>query len=171
MPYKMTQPALLNPLLLWTQLAMKTAETLVASGQVITSRVGQISRAGANPSARDRREMILMGSEKVKAAMQSGLAVATRLQSANLQLIARAWQQWFASLGAMNALATSRSAGAALARQSRLFHALSRSGRTHSRISSDAARLAGAALTPVHSASTSNARRLARAKTRRASRR
>jgi hypothetical protein len=115
--------------------------------------------------------MILMGSEEVKAAMQSGLAVATRLQSANLQLIARAWQQWFASLGVMNALATSRSAGAALARQSRLFHALSRSGRSNSRISSDAARLAGAALTPVHSASTSNARRLARAKTRRASRR
>jgi hypothetical protein len=171
MPSKLMQPVLFNPFPLWTQLAIRTVETLAASGQVITSRVGQISRAGANPNARDRREMILMGSEKVKAATQSGLAVATRLQSANLQLFTRAWQQWFASLGAMNALGTSRSVGEALARQNRLLQALSRSGRTTSRLSGDAARLASAALAPMHRASTANARRLTRVKAGFASRR
>jgi hypothetical protein len=171
MPYKLMQPTLFNPFLLWTQVAIKSAEMLFSSGQVIASRTGQMARAGANPSARDRREMILMGSEKAKAATQSGLAFATRLKSANLQLIGRAWQQWFASLGAMNALMTSRSVGEALARQNRLFNTLSRSGRTHARISSDTARLASAALKPVHSASTANARRLARVKVRGATRR
>ena len=168
MPYNVFHPSLFNPFLLWTDLAVKTTEMLASSGQVIASRVGQIARAGANPSPRDLREIALMGSEKVKAAGESGLAVATRLQQTNYTLMARAWQQWFASLGAMNSLATSRSFGEALARQHRLLKALSRSGRTQSRISSDAARLAGAALGPVHSASTANARRLARAKSRRA---
>lgn len=171
MPYNMIHPALFNPFLLWTDLAMKTTEMLVSSGQVIGSRVDQIVRAGANPSPRDMREIALMGSEKVKAATESGLAVATRLQSTNYQLMARAWQQWFASLGAMNALVTSRSFGEALSRQNKLFNALSRSGRTQALISSDTARLASAALKPVHSASTANARRLARVKTRSTARR
>jgi hypothetical protein len=158
----LTYPALFNPLLLWSDLAVKTAEMLVSSGQVIGTRVGRMARAGANPSARDRREMALMGSEKLKAATESGLAVATQLQSANYQLMARAWQQWFASLEAMNALATSRSFGEVLARQHRLVDALGRSGRTQARLSADGARLAGAARKPVHRASTANAKRLAR---------
>lgn len=168
MPYPLMPPAaLFNPFLLWTQLAIQTSEMLVSSGQVIASRLGQLARAGANPSARDRREMILMGSEKVKAATQSGLAVAARLQSANFQLMARAWRQWFAGLGAMNALVASRSLGEALARQHRLANALGRSGRTQGRIAGDTARLASAALKPVHGAATANARRLARVDSRR----
>jgi hypothetical protein len=170
MAYKLSQPALFNPFLLWSDLAVKSTEMMVSSGQVIGSRVNQMARAGANPSARDLREMTLMGSEKVKAATESGLAIASRLQSTNYALMARAWQQWFASLGAMNALATSRSFGEALSRQNRLFNALSRSGRTQARISSDTARLASAALKPVHGASTANARRLARVKARAAHR-
>jgi hypothetical protein len=171
MPQRFLSAASFNPFLLWADVAVKTTEMLFSSGQVIHSRLGRMSRAGANPSASDRREMILMGSEKVKAATQSGLAVATRMQSANLQLMTRAWQQWLASLGAMNALFTSRSVGEALARQNRLFNALGRSGRTHALISSDTARLASAALKPVHRASTANAKRLGRVKVRNATRR
>jgi hypothetical protein len=159
-------PALFNPLMLWADLAMKTSEMLVASGQVIGTRVDRMARAGAKPSARDLKEFTLMGSEKVKAATESGLAVATRLQSANYQLMARAWQQWFASLGAMSSLAGSRTFGEALSRQNRLFNSLVRSGRTHSQLSGDTARLASAALKPIHSAASANARRLARTRTR-----
>jgi hypothetical protein len=166
MPYNVIHPSLFNPFLLWADFAAKSAEMLASSGQVIASRVGQIARAGSTPSPRDVREIVLMGSEKVKAAGESGLAVATRLQQTNYALMAQAWQQWFASLGAMNALATSRSFGEALSRQHQLFNALSRSGRTQARISADTARLASAALKPVHGASTANARRLARAKSR-----
>jgi hypothetical protein len=166
MPYNVFHPTLFNPFMLWADLAMKTTEMLVSSGQVIGSRVDQIARAGANPSPRDMREIVLMGSEKVKAASESGIAVATRLQSANFQLMARAWQQWFATLGAFSALGNSRSFGEALARQNRLFNALTRSNRTQSQLSGDTARLMSAALKPVHRASTANAKRLARARVR-----
>jgi hypothetical protein len=156
------RPALFAPFMLWADLGLRTAEMLVASGQVIGTRVGRISRAGANPSARDIKEFTLMGSEKVKAATQSATAIATRVQSANYQLIARGWQQWLANLGAMSSLASSRTFSEALSRQSRLLHSLARSGPTHSRLSSDTARLFSAALAPVHGAATANARRLAR---------
>jgi hypothetical protein len=159
-------PAVFNPFLLWADVAVKTTEMLLSSGQVIGTRVGRMARAGANPSARDRREFALMSSEKVKAATQSGLAVAARLQAANWQLYARAWQQWLASMTAFSSLASSRSMGDVLSRQYALFNALGRSGRTHGRISTDVARLASAALKPVHAASTANARRLARVRTR-----
>ena len=156
------RPAFFDPFTLWADLAVRTTEMLVASSQVIGSRLGQIAQAGANPSAHDIEEFTLMGSEKVKAATQSGVAIATRLQSANYQLMARGWQQWVANLAAMSALASSRTFGEALSRQSRLFHSLARSGHTHSRLSSDTARLLSAALDPVHGAATANARRLAR---------
>ena len=93
-------PAVFNPFMLWADVAVKTTEMLVSSGQVIGTRVGRMARAGANPSARDRREMALMGSEKVKAATASGLAVAARLQAANWQLYARAWEPHLQRRGA-----------------------------------------------------------------------
>jgi hypothetical protein len=164
-------PSLFNPAVLWADLALKATEMMVSSAEVIGNRVDQIARAGANPSPRDMREIVLMGSEKVKAATESGLAVATRMQSQNLQIFTRAWQQWLTSLGAMAALATSRTFGEALARQHSLFNALSRSTRTHAQISGDTARLAHAAMKPVHAASTANAKRLRRAKKTRSTRR
>jgi hypothetical protein len=164
-------PSLFNPAMLWADLAMKATEMMVSSVEVIGNRVDQIARAGANPSPRDIREIALMSSEKVKAATESNLAVATRMQSQNMQIFARAWQQWLASLGAMAALTTSRSFGEALSRQNTLFNSLSRSGHTHAQISSDTARLAHAAMKPVHAASTANAKRLRRAKKTRSVRR
>jgi hypothetical protein len=153
---------LFTPFMLWADLGLRTTEMLLASGQVIGTRVGRMARAGAHPSARDTKEFTLMGTEKVKAAAQSGLAVAAQLQSANYQLMARGWQQWLASLGAMSALGSSRSFSEAVSRQQRLVHSLARSGHTHSRLSGDTARLLSAALAPVHGAATANARRLAR---------
>lgn len=162
----LTHPSLFNPFMLWADLALKGTEMMVSSSQVIGSRVDQMARAGANPSPRDVKEFALMGSEKVKAATESGLAVALRMQSANYQLMARAWQQWFAAWGAMASLGTSRSFGEALSRQNTLYNALARSGRTTARLSSDAARMGGVAMKPFHTASTANARRLGKARAR-----
>jgi hypothetical protein len=167
MAFNQFHPALFDPFMLWTDLAMKTTEMMVSSGEVIGERVDQIARAGANPSARDMKEIALMGTEKVKAATDSSLAIATQIQAANLQLFARAWQQWFTSLGALAALGSSRSFGEVLARQDRLFNSLTRSARTQGQISGGSARLMHAAIKPVHAAATGNARRFARAKKRR----
>lgn len=167
MPRPSSSFALFDPFLLWADVGMKTAEMLYSSGQVIGKRVDRMARAGHQPNARDRREFRLMGTEKVKAAAESGLAVAARMQSANYQLMARAWQQGFANIAAMTSLAGSRSPVEALSRQMSLYRSLGRSQGTQARLSTDAARLAGAALKPVHGAATANARRLARVKTRR----
>jgi hypothetical protein len=162
----MTKPvfttAAFDPFHLWTDFAMKSAEMLWSSGQVISSRLDRMARAGVNPSAHDRREMLLMGSEKVRAASDSALAVASRMQVANWELILRGWRQGFANLSAMGMLMASRNAGELFARQRHLFDSLRRSGPTHAHLSSDAARLATAALLPVHRAATANAKRLSR---------
>lgn len=122
------------PLAPWLQLGTRTAEMLAASGQVIAMRVTRMAAAGASPTARDRKEFLLMGSEKVQAGAQSALAVGAQWQAMSWQLWARAWQQWLALLG-----------GGAL-----------RAAPLHSHLP----RLAQAALAPVHRAATANARRL-----------
>ena len=149
-----------NPAMLWADFAMKSTEMLISSGQVIGSRVDQMARAGATPSASDRKEFALMGSEKVRAATESGLAMATRLQSMNGNLWLRAWQQWFAGGNALMSLASSKTLGQAVERQGAVYRNLARSAGTASQLSNATARLAHSGLAPVHRAATANARRL-----------
>ena len=119
-------PTLLNPGLLWFDYAAKTAEMLLSSGFVINSRVNRLAKAGPLPSARDRKEFMLMGAEKAQAAQESLLAVYPRMAAAGLAMMTGAW---------------------------RPAHALHES-----------ARIAHAALAPVHRKATANARRLSGAK-------
>jgi hypothetical protein len=131
---KATPPLPILPLTPWLQLGTRTAEMLLASGQVIAMRVSRMAAAGASPTARDRKEFLRMGSEKVQAGAQSALAVGAQWQAIGWQLWARGWQQWMTLLG-----------GAAV-----------RAAPLHSHLP----RLAQAALAPVHRAATANARRL-----------
>lgn len=85
-------PPLFNPFALWMDLSLKTAEMLFASGVVIGTRVGRMQRAGPVPNARDRKEFTLMGAEKVKAMTDASVAVATRMQQTQLQLMSAALQ-------------------------------------------------------------------------------
>ncbi len=91
-------PQLFNPFMQWVEFATKSMEMFISSGQVISTRVNQMARAGANPSSRDMKEFALMGSEKVKAATESGLAVATGMQSAHYHLMTRGWPHWVHSM-------------------------------------------------------------------------
>ncbi|WP_298933390.1 hypothetical protein [uncultured Ramlibacter sp.] len=109
---------LFAPAMLWADLALKSSEMLLASGQVIGTRVHRMARAGAQPSARDRKEFVRMGSEKLQAAGESAWAVAARMQSAQFQSAPRgfgAWGAW-ASLG-QAALAPYHGASTANARR------------------------------------------------------
>lgn len=123
-----------SPLAPWLQLGTRSAEMLLASGQVIAMRVTRMAAAGANPSARDRKEFLRMGSEKVQAGAQSAWAVGAQWQAIGWELWSRAWRQWLALFG-----------GTALRGAPQLQHL---------------PRLAQAALAPVHRAATANARRL-----------
>ena len=49
-----------NPFLIWTDLALKTAEMMLASLQAIGHRTGLMIAAGREPSERDCREFTLM---------------------------------------------------------------------------------------------------------------
>ena len=60
-----------------TALAAKAAELAFAVPQVMAHRIGRMVLAGANPSARDRREFTRMGSEKSAAFVESWIAMAT----------------------------------------------------------------------------------------------
>ena len=74
-----------GPLDLWMRLAFRTSEMLWASTQVIAFRTSGMLRHGSTPSARDRRELILMGREKVEAAAESATAMGYLLRM-NLEL-------------------------------------------------------------------------------------
>jgi hypothetical protein len=123
-------PTLFNPFVLWTDLAMKSTEMAVESGQVLGTRVDQIARAGAHPSPRDMKEQTLIGSsDQMKAAADSGINIVAGMQSAALQVMAQAWQHWFTTLSAMASLAGSKTFGEALSRQEQLFNSLNEAGR------------------------------------------
>ena len=73
-----TRNSFANPFLIWTDLALKTGEMMLASAQVIGHRTGLMAAAGPKPSKRDRREFTLMGQEKIEAA-ENGFVGITKL--------------------------------------------------------------------------------------------
>ena len=56
-----------NPFLLWTNIALRSAEMMWASSQVIGHRTSRILQTYPNYSVSDRREIVLMGQEKIEA--------------------------------------------------------------------------------------------------------
>ena len=79
-------------------LAIQAMELGFAVPQVIALRLMRIAGAGANPSARDRREFRLMGTEKIAASVESWNAMLWELLRANLNLaftLSPLW--WFGS--------------------------------------------------------------------------
>lgn len=58
-----------------TRLARQVSELSLAVPQVVAHRLTRMALAGANPSARDRREFQQMGREKVHAFWQSWFAM------------------------------------------------------------------------------------------------
>jgi hypothetical protein len=92
------------PFVVWSELAMKTGEMMLASAQVIGHRTHRIAKAGATPNARDRREFTLMGREKVEAAHESAFAMGSQIARMNSQLGLKAWQDMMAAGSAMLSL-------------------------------------------------------------------
>ena len=149
-----------DPFLQWTNLALKTAEMMVASAQVISHRTTRMAGAGLNPSEHDQREFTLMGQEKVEAATESARAMTERLIRMNARLWTDASTQLLASATAMWSLATSPSLAASFERQAALFDALRAPTLGAGEFAGSAARLAHSALKPIHARATANARRL-----------
>lgn len=144
----------------WTDLAWKMSEMSLASAQVIAHRSTRMAAAGPLPNSRDRQEFSRMGQEKVEAATESALAIATQLTTMSGVLSARAFSHMMNANAALMSLAVSRTPGQFFVRQAKLANAVSRSATTASALSDATARLAGRGLKPIHARATANARRL-----------
>lgn len=150
------------PFALWSELAARTTEMLVASAQVIGHRTGRMAGAGATPSLRDRREFSKMGMEKAEAIGESAFAVGKQLSKTNVELGMRAWRDMCNAGADWMSLAGSRTIPQALARQAKLMHTVSQSMQSASQLSHVTARVTERALMPIHSRATANAKRLGR---------
>lgn len=149
-----------NPFLIWTELAIKTGEMMLASAAVIDHRTRRIRAAGSQPSARDRREFGVMRDEKIKAANQAAQAMTAQFLTMDPLLWVRAYQQTAAVTTAMMSLAASRTINQLVERQAKLMRALSESIAPMFELSGASARLVQRGLAPIHSRATANARRL-----------
>ena len=146
----------------WFDLAMRFAEMSTAASQVVAHRAQRIVAAGANPNARDRREFSLMRQEKFDAATLSAQAIGAELIRINCRLGTQAWLAMRTAATNMLSLAGSRTPLQAVARQARLASTLRRSALTPASLSTAVASLTRAAMKPVHSRATRNAKRLYR---------
>jgi hypothetical protein len=149
-----------NPFAIWTSLAFKTGEMIMASAQVIGRRTNRMVTFGPMPNKRDWREFSLMGREKLEAASDSIQAMAKHMMTINQQIGAQAFGQMLTGATDMLSLATSRTASQALARQAELIRTLTRGAVSASHLSTSAARLTQSGLKPIHSRATANAKRL-----------
>jgi len=152
-----------NPLLLWGTFGMKMLQMSAAAAQVIALRSTRMAAHGLHPSAADRRELHLMGAEKVEAFSRAGQALATGAAPLMFGMALQAWRMGFELWSASTRLAMSRTIPQTIAGQRLLAGTLARgaSAASHGATSAATARLAHRALAPVHRKATANARRLA----------
>ncbi len=157
----MSSSRFINPLMVWTDVALKTGEMLVSSSSVIQARTQRMAAAGLAPSADDIVEFQLMGQEKFDAANESNAAMAHELGTRQVALMGHAMQHWIGSVSAFFALVVATTPAEAIARHGEFVSAATRSAAVASEISSASARVAQSALEPIHAKAMSNARRLA----------
>lgn len=154
-----------NPFMLWSTLAFKTWEMMLASAQVIGHRTGRMALAGPAPNARDRREFHRMGQEKIEAAAESLQAMALRMFSFNQQIGLMAWRQFMTGWTTFASLASSRTLPQTIKLQNDLWHnTMSHANSAVTHFGDALAKTIHKGLTPIHSRATANARRLARTK-------
>ena len=151
-----------NPFMLWGTLGMKAMEMSIAAAQVIAIRTTRMAVAGLHPTPADKREMKLMGAEKVDAFTRAGQALANGAVPLVAGMAGQAFRSGLDLLNATAHLAASRTIPQTLARQRQLADTLMRntSAAQHGAASNATARLAHRALAPVHLKATANARRL-----------
>jgi hypothetical protein len=156
------QPMAAFPFTVWTDLATRTGEMLVASAQVIGHRTHRMAAAGHSPNLRDRREFARMGLEKVEAAGESWWAMGQQMAAMNWQVAIRAWQDLVAAGTAWMAFGSSRTLPQLMQRQLELGRTLTQSAHSTARLTDATARVVGKGLQPIHARATANAKRLRR---------
>jgi hypothetical protein len=149
-----------EPFRLWSTFMWKSCEMMLASARVIGYRTNPMLPAHGSSN---RRELALMGTEKVAAAAESSQAMAAGWMQFNQELGAMALRQMTAASMAMMSIASSRTPQQAMERQAGFVrNTLDRSAAGAVQLSGSAARGAQRTLKPVHSRVTGNVKRLAK---------
>lgn len=133
---------------------------MLASAIVINRRLTRIALAGTDPSARDRREFHRMGQEKIDAAAESMLAIATQMVVIGPQAGATAFQQWMKNARGLMHMAARPSSAVLNAQAAAMGGSLRGSAAMTSKMADAMADLAHRGLHPIHSRATANAKRL-----------
>jgi len=149
-----------SPFMLWSDLAMKTLEMMLASAQVIGHRTGRMAWSGPAPNARDRREFALMGREKIEAGAQSAQAMVAHMMTLGQPWGALALRHVLQNSAAFMSLASSQTPTQLIARQAALARRVAQSAVSMADVARDATKLAHRGLKPIHAKATANARRL-----------
>ncbi len=151
-----------DPFLVWSNLAFKTAEMMMASVQVINHRAGRIASAGLLPNVHDQREFTLMGQEKLEAATESLQAIGLRMLSANQQLGMLMFKQMVAGASTWMSLVGSRTIAQTSRLQGEMMRdTMSNAAAVTSQLGDSVAKVVHKGLIPIHSRATANAKRLA----------
>ena len=160
MPRRRRSTSLTIPGLPWADLARQWGETMLASAEVVVRRTAWMTGPHARPSVRDRRELAVMGPEKVAAAMAAANAVTAQWTTTNARLVLLAWQRLAAASAAMSSLAGSRTPAQAWSRGPAALRALDAAATAQRRLSDATATLGARGLAPVRKRAAANARRL-----------
>jgi hypothetical protein len=144
----------------WLRLFAETCEMLNATAQVVKVRTTRMALAGPLPNERDRVEFSLMSREKSEAVSESIQAMGSGLVHLGMTLATDTSKHLWATSTAAAALASSRSAGQWLERQSTLLKVATASPANPLRLASSTTHVVQECLAPIHGRATANAKRL-----------
>jgi hypothetical protein len=158
----MNYPLFVNPFVS-TTLALRMAEMMWASAQVISIRTTRAMVADPRHRARDSRELAMMGQEKLEAAGESFARMGAYWTSLGMQFAMFGWNQWMAMSKAMLPTAGSSSLTDLMGQQSRLVQtAMQGNAKLAAAAMQSGAKAAQHGLKPIHARATRNARRLSK---------
>ncbi|GGZ26319.1 polyhydroxyalkanoate granule-associated phasin [Asticcacaulis endophyticus] len=149
-----------NPFTVWTDLAFKTTEMMMASAHVINHRTTQMMNSDPIPSAADQAEFNLMSQEKVEAAHESMFAMTRYMMGLNQQIGTETFKHMMAGTSDFMSLAFSQTPEQMMTRQAKLMQTLTDSAVSASHLSHTTATLVNRGLKPIHRRATANAKRL-----------
>jgi hypothetical protein len=148
------------PVAAWWRTAFKAMEISLAAPQVIVYRTARMLQRSAD--AQGRKEVLLMGQEKVEASGESWLAMAVQLQKINAELAADAFRHTLGAWSALASFATASTVQQVANAQKALLRSMIVAKNRN--LPAAYAKLLADGLHPVHKRATSNARRLSRRK-------
>ena len=158
----MKYPLFVNPFVS-TTLALRMAEMMWASAQVMSIRTTRAMVADPRHRARDSRELVMMGQEKVEAAGESFARMGAYWTSFSMQFAMLGWNQWMAMSKAMLPMAGTPSITGLMGQQSRIVQtAMQGNAKLAAAAVQSGAKAAQHGLKPIHARATRNARRLSK---------